>query len=68
MKNGALTAVADSLRRSISLRREIEKPNDEASWHREYGRLLATTGSWAKTSQEFDTALDLTKAEKYIQT
>ncbi len=55
---GNLTAAADNLRRRISLCREIEDRFREAVGHKEYGRLLATTGSWAEASQEFDIALD----------
>ncbi|MAU02189.1 MAG: hypothetical protein CL608_34055 [Anaerolineaceae bacterium] len=67
MNIGALTAAADNLRRSISLNREIEERYDGAVGHREYGRLLAITGSWAEAEQEFDIALEQFKAEKRIQ-
>lgn len=64
---GNLTAVADNLRRSISLCREIEDRFREAVGHQNYGRLLATTGSWTEAAQEFDIALEQNKADSIIQ-
>ncbi|MCA9967954.1 MAG: tetratricopeptide repeat protein, partial [Anaerolineales bacterium] len=56
---GALAAAADNLRRSIALCQEIEDRFQEAIGHREYGRLLAICGNWAKSAAELDSALEL---------
>ena len=64
---GELTAVSHNLRRRISLCREIKDRRSEAIGHREYGRLLATTGNWAEATKEFDTALEQDTAGNAIQ-
>jgi len=64
---GALSVAESNLRRRIELYHEITSELDEATGHRDLGRLLLYRGAWNEAEQEYDLPHKLFNNKKYIQ-